>query len=111
MALNVVTKEISGIEVSLDPRITNDLRFFRSMTEMMRVSQKREKIQKKDPSKAADITLEMMDKLDDVTKMLFGSRKSVEEYQAKLAEKNDGFLEFQTWLDFVMDVVTAYQKN
>ena len=111
MALNPVTKEISGVEVSIDPRATTDLRFLKAMTELMRVNQKRDKLQAKDPDKATDLTFKLMEMLEDVARMLFGSQKSVEQYQAKLAEQNDGFVGFREWLSFVMEVVNTYQKN
>ena len=108
----VITKEIYGIEVTLDPRALTDMRFVKKLSNLMKLDKKLKAAQKKgDDDKVGEISLKLFDDLDDIARSIFGSAKAVESYQQKVADMNDGFLTYESWLDFVMEIVVTYQKN
>lgn len=112
MAGNIEKREIMGVPVEIDRRRLTDVRMVRKMAGLLKLDRDREKADKKgDQSKSQNIMLDMFEALDDVSLFAFGSKAEVDRVQNELAEKNDGYLAFETWLGFVMEVIGSGQKN
>lgn len=103
------TEAVDGIDVTIDTRALEDMRFFKVFTRLNRLDEEREETGD-DPKASGRISVEMMDALDELAERVFGERTG--EYQRAVSERNGGYLVFSDWLGFVMDTVMAFsQKN
>lgn len=105
-----VTKTIDGIKVTVDVRALSDMRLVRTMTALLKLEKRRDEAGDEGNAELfGELALEMMDRLDDVAKLIFGDDSQA--VQDALAEKNDGYLSFMDWYSFISDVLQRYQKN
>lgn len=110
MPTNRVTKTISGVKVTVDPRTFTDIRFIRRFSELMKLDAKMDKAgEDGDVGSVGELTLELLDGLDALAEDIF--KGDVDAVRDKVAEENGGYLPFDVWLGFLMDVVKAFQKN
>lgn len=105
-----VTKTIDGIKVTVDLRALGDMRFMRLMSTLFKLDKEHDEAHESgDAERYGDLTIDMMDRLDDVARLMFG--RECESVQSAVAAKNDGFLSFDQWAAFISKVVEACQKN
>lgn len=98
-----VRKTVHGIRLDIDPRIFTDVAFVDAMTLLM------EDEDTDDEEEQASRGADAMKAVKEMAGIVFGD--NLKKIQKKLRDENDGFLDYETWIQFIVDVMGTYQKN
>lgn len=105
-----LTKTVDDIEVTVNPRVFVDMRFMRQMTQLRKLQKVKEDAEKNDDQEALEqASVDFMDAIESISTDVFGDE--LDKVQDALREKNGGYLSYDEWIDFFLDVTKAYQKN
>lgn len=97
-------KTVDGIKLDIDPRIFSDVAFIDGMTALMLVNNDND-----DEEEQAEQSAQAMNELREVAALVFG--KQLKPIQKKLREQGEGFLSYDKWIEFIVDVVNAFQQE